>query len=223
MNAAGINQGTSGNVSVRVPGGMLISPSGLPYDQMKREDVVFVDNDGGYYGSRAPSSEWKLHLDIYRNCEKAEAIIHAHPTYCTALSCTRQGIPSFHYMVGAAGGSEITCTNYATFGSQELSDEIIKALGPRRACLMANHGMVCYGSSLPKAFGLAVEVETLAKQFVIVNSVGIPVMLDETEMKIILAKFQTYGVANADVDKMDEFTREHAIVPPPHREGDPLY
>eukprot|EP00658_Telonema_sp_P-2_P026262 TRINITY_DN20597_c0_g1_i1.p1 TRINITY_DN20597_c0_g1~~TRINITY_DN20597_c0_g1_i1.p1 ORF type:complete len:173 (-),score=48.75 TRINITY_DN20597_c0_g1_i1:54-572(-) len=143
-------------------------------------------------------------------------------SFCTALSCQRRSIPSFHYMVAAAGGTEISCAEYGTFGSQELSDGILRALGgERRACLMANHGMVCFGSNLQKAVRLAEEVEVLAKQYVYTCQLGPPVLLDETEMRIILAKFKTYGVDPDKVGTMDAFTRLHAIVPPTRQQGAP--
>ena len=193
MNDAGLNQGTSGNVSVRVPGGMLISPSGVPYDETEADQIVFVDEDGGWSGDWKPSSEWRMHLDIYRAREEAQAVVHVHSTYATALSCLRRGITSFHYMVAVAGGIDIRCADYATFGTQELSDAMVRALEGRKACLLANHGQIAFGPNLVKALWLAGEVEALARQLVAAESVGKPVVLPDDEMERVLARFADYG------------------------------
>lgn len=217
----GINQGTSGNVSKRVPGGFLITPSGVPYETMKPEQVVFMDLGGGYYGGNLPSSEWRLHYDVYLARPDAQAVVHAHPCFCTALSAQRKGIPAFHYMVGVAGGKEIRCAEYATFGTQELSAFMIDAMaGGLRACLLANHGMVCYGPSLEKALWLTNEVEQLARQYIYTLSLGPPVLLSDEEMDIVLAKFMTYGKQADEVAKLGPEVCKHAIVMPPKRGPD---
>ena len=193
LSETGINQGTSGNISVRHQDGMLISPSGMPYEQMRGGDVVFVDSDGHYRGQAKPSSEWRFHADIYRTRPQVQAVVHAHPTYCTVLAIRRLEIPPLHYMVAAAGGSNIRCADYATFGTPELSRNALAALEGRDACLLANHGMIAVGSGLAKALWLAVEVEALARQYVIALQIGGPELLSEAEIQRVLKKFRHYG------------------------------
>ena len=215
MNSSGINQGTSGNVSVRVDGGFLVTPSGVPYDTMRPQDVVFVDlaEESGYYGEMLPSSEWRMHRDMYLQFPDALAVVHTHSTFATALSAHRRPIPAFHYMVGIAGGKQIPCAEYATFGSQELSNNICGVLGTNKvkACLLANHGVLCYSSSLPKALHLAAEVEILAKQYNLSSAFGEPTLLSDAEMDVILAKFKTYGKQPEDLAGMCCFDQEHAV------------
>jgi L-fuculose-phosphate aldolase len=202
MNRLGINQGTSGNISARLPddpGRFLITPSGVPYEAMAPEQIVEMDLDGGYVGDWLPSSEWRMHLDIYRDRPEAGAVVHTHATYCTALSSLRQPIPAFHYMIGVAGGTDIRCAGYATFGTAELSKKMLAALKDRSACLLANHGMICFGPHLDKAMWLAVEVEALATQYWAARQVGEPVILGAAEMKRVLARFKTYGKQAADL------------------------
>jgi L-fuculose-phosphate aldolase len=196
MNASGLNQGTSGNVSARFEGGMLVTPSGVPYGRLKPMDIVWLDPDGTPVeaGQLKPSSEWRMHADIYRARPEAQAVLHAHPIHCTALACRRKGIPPFHYMVAVAGGTDIRCSDYATFGTQALSDTMLSALEDRKACLLANHGMICFESDLDRALALAVEVETLAHQFQNAWRGGGPVLLSDAEMTEVLEKFKTYGV-----------------------------
>jgi len=219
MNTTGINQGTSGNVSMRVEGGFLITPSGVAYTTMRPEQVVFMDNEGGYYGDFLPSSEWRMHYDIYKAIPNAKAVVHAHPTFCTALAAQRRNIPSFHYMVGIAGGKEVRCAEYATFGSQDLSNSVIRAMGDdTKACLMANHGMICYEKNLASALKLAVEVECLSKQYIEASSMGPPTLLSDDEMDIILAKFKTYGKQSWEISQMSTFQQTHAVEPPERRD-----
>ena len=158
MNRCGLNQGTSGNLSRRHQDGMLISPSGMAYSTLEPEDIVIVDGDGQHHGPRQASSEWRIHHDIYRARADAGAILHAHPTNCAALACLHEPIPAFHYMVAVAGGHDIRCAPYATFGSQALSDHVLDALEDRQACLMANHGLICLAQNLDRALALAIEV-----------------------------------------------------------------
>jgi L-fuculose-phosphate aldolase len=193
MNRCGINQGTSGNLSTRHEDGMLITPSGMPYSTLAPDDIVTVDGDGQNHGSRLPSSEWRIHHDIYRARADADAILHAHPTDCAALACLHEPIPAFHYMVAVAGGPDIRCAPYATFGSQALSDHALEALKDRQACLMANHGLVCLAQDLDRALALAIEVEQLARMYLHCLSVGKPVILDDEEMERVIAKFESYG------------------------------
>ena len=194
MGKIGINQGTSGNVSARVPGGMLITPSGIPYEKMTPEIICFMDEGGHYYGPKLPSSEWRIHLDIYKARPDSKAIVHAHPAFSTALSVHQRAIPAFHYMVAVAGGREIRCAEYATFGSKELSDNIVNAMsGGLKACLMANHGIVAHGANLEEALSLANIVECLSKQYVIACKLGPPTILSNNEMEAILYKLETYA------------------------------
>jgi len=194
MNRSGINQGTAGNLSVRCEGGMLITPSGMEYAMLKPGDIVFVGEDGKTKGRFLPSSEWRIHHAIYAARPGTGAVLHAHPTACTALACMHRPIPAFHYMVAVAGGRDIRCAPYATFGSQELSDGVLDALEGRQACLMANHGMVCLAGSLSKASTLALEVEHLARTYLQCLAVGDPEILDDAEMDRVLTKFSSYGI-----------------------------
>ena len=203
MNRLGINQGTSGNVSARTPEGFLITPSGVPYDAMEPEQIVAMDLDGGYWGHMLPSSEWRMHLDIFKHRAEAQAIVHTHSTYATALSCLRQGIPAFHYMIGVAGGADLRCSDYATFGTAALSDVMLAAMEERSACLLANHGMICFGENLSKALWRAGEVEALAKQYFIARQMGEPVVLDAAEMQRVLARFKTYGKQTQELQAGD--------------------
>lgn len=193
MNDLGINQGSSGNISVRTKDGLLITPSGIPYDRMKPDQIVAMDFDAGYRGDWLPSSEWRMHMDALAARPEAGAVIHTHAIYATALSCLRKDIPAFHYMIGVAGGTSLRCSGYATFGTQALSDTMLEALKDRTACLLANHGMICLGASLDKALALAVEIETLCKQYFVACQAGKPVILGQREMKTVLARFRTYG------------------------------
>lgn len=215
MNALGINQGTSGNISARVDDGFLITPSGIPYEEMEPDQVVLMDMEGGYYGEFLPSSEWRMHYDIFRNRPDAGAVVHTHAVFATAISCLRQGIPAFHYMIGVGGGTDIRCADYATFGTQALSDRMLKALDGRTACLLANHGMMCLGRDLKKAMWLAVEVETLAKQYWYAARMGEPVILDDAEMTDILARFKTYGKQAHELKPGEAL----AVEPPPRRDA----
>jgi L-fuculose-phosphate aldolase len=193
MNASGINQGKSGNLSVRSPGGCLITPSAMDYDALEPDDIVALDSAGSASGRRSPSSEWSMHLTILRARPELAAVVHAHPTYATALACHSRGIPAFHYMVAVAGGRDIRCAAYATFGTSELGERAVEALRDRRACLLAHHGLVALGESLPLALALAVEVETLARQYWHALQLGEPPLLSDEEMERVLAKFQNYG------------------------------
>lgn len=193
MNASGINQGTSGNLSVRFEDGMLITPSGVRYERLSSDDIVFVDRNGHAQGPRKPSSEWRFHHDIYGTRNDAQAVVHAHPRYCSSLACLNRSIPAFHYMVAVAGGKDIRCAAYATFGSQQLSDNVIAALENRKACLMGNHGMVCLENKLEKALALAIEVEHLAATYSQSLLIGDPNILDDEEMEKVIEKFRSYG------------------------------
>jgi len=200
MNALGINRGKSGNVSARWRDGScdgyLITPSGMPYASMGPADIVAMPSEGGtdaVRGGRRPSSEWRFHRDIYGARGDAEAIVHTHAPFATSLACLRLPIPAFHYMIAVAGGEDIRCAPYATFGTQALSDHAVEALEGRRACLLANHGMIAIGASLEAALALAVEVETLAEIYWRARQLGEPVLLSTAEMDTVVAKFRTYG------------------------------
>ncbi len=197
MNAQGINRGKSGNVSARLPGatfkGFLITPTGMPYDTMTARDIVAINPRGVANGARLPSSEWRFHCDLYRARDDIRAIVHAHSPFATALACQRRGIPAFHYMVAVAGGRDIRCAPYETFGTQGLADLAVAAMADRRACLLANHGMIAGGASLPDALALAVEVEGLAEVYWRALQLGEPPLLSDAEMDDVLERFRTYG------------------------------
>jgi len=198
MNAAGINQGTSGNVSARTKNGFLITPSGARYETLAPADIVAMDGEGGHPAGQRPSSEWRFHKDIYRARPEAGAVVHAHAPYATTLACLGRDIPAFHYMIAVAGGETIRCAPYATFGSQVLSDHALAALEGRRACLLANHGMIAFGADLDAAFDLAVEVEALAGQYWRALQIGEPRLLSPDEMAEVLKKFRSYGPRAGD-------------------------
>lgn len=198
MNASGLNQGTSGNISIRCGEMMLISPSGVPYDQMEPGDIVEMPLAGEYGAFRArgdnlPSSEWRFHLDIMQARPEVGAIVHTHSTYATSLAICRREIPACHYMIAAAGGPTVRCAAYATFGTAELSKNVLAALEDRNCCLMANHGMLATGPDLKKAMWLAVELETLARQYYLTLTIGGPVLLPDDEIARVMEKFKGYG------------------------------
>lgn len=204
LNTSGLSAGTSGNVSARVPGGFLITPSGVKYEKLLPPDIVFVDMDGNTQGHFAPSSEWRFHRDIYKNRSHAKAIVHAHAPYSTALACLEKDIPPFHYMVAVAGAKSIRCAPYAPFGTSELSNAALGALDGRRACLLAHHGLIAYADNPEKALSLAVEVEALAQQYQLVLQMGEPKLLSDSEMEDVLHRFWTYG---DNAQKADETKR----------------
>jgi L-fuculose-phosphate aldolase len=191
--SSGLNQGASGNVSARFGEGFLVTPSGLANATLGPEDMVFVDMAGQVTGTLRPSSEWRIHRDLYRARPAAGAVVHAHSPYAVSLACLRRGIPAFHYMVAVAGGKDIRCADYATFGTQALSDAVLVALEGRRACLMSNHGMVAVGEGIDAALALAVEVEALCAQYWRARLMGEPVLLSDAEMDEVLARFGDYG------------------------------
>ncbi len=192
MNRLGINQGTSGNVSVRAGRGFLVTPSALPYDRIAPADIVWMNLDGKAAGKHKPSSEWRFHCAIYAARPEAGAIVHTHASHATSLACLGKGIPRFHYMVAMAGGDDIRCAPYATYGTQELSDHALAALEGRKACLLANHGMIAFDRDLDGALALAAEVESLARQYWQALQVGKPKLLTKVQMKEVLEKFADY-------------------------------
>lgn len=194
----GLNRGTSGNVSVRVSNdegqpGFLITPSGMAVDHMSADDMVWMDFSANWTGSRQPSSEWRFHLDILQRKPEVNAVIHTHSMFATTLSTLRRDIPPFHYMIALAGGDSIRCAPYALFGSQTLSDHALAALYDRKACLLANHGMIAIGQNLDKALRIAEEVETLCEQYLHALQIGEPHLLTHEEMREVLEKFKGYG------------------------------
>lgn len=195
MNSTGINQGTAGNLSVRTSSGFLITPSSLPYDIMTADDLVEMDFDGTYLGRR-PSSEWRFHRDILKNRTDINVVLHCHSLYATTLACHHKTIPAFHYMVGVAGGTTVRCAEYATFGTQALSDHALKALDGRFACLLGQHGQISLGKDLEQALWLAIEVETLSRMYVQVLTLGEPPILSDDEMARVLdqMKRMSYGL-----------------------------
>ncbi len=195
MDLAGFCPSKSGNVSARLGDGLLISPSGLPYADMRPEDLVELALDGEVRsGSRKPSSEWPFHTSIYRARADAQAIVHTHSPMATALSCARRGIPAFHYMIAFAGGPDIRCADYATFGTEALAENAVRGLESRKAVLLANHGVIAVGATLDGAYAVAAEVENLARQYLALLSAGLdPIVLDAEEMRRVGDKFAGYG------------------------------
>ena len=214
MNEEGINQGTSGNVSVRTDEGFLITASGVPYAKMKPQHIVEMDLDGGYRGDYLPSTEWRMHMDIFRHHAEAHAIVHTHSIYATALACLHKDIPPFHYMIGIGGGTTIRCSDYAEFGTQALSDAMLKALEGRSACLLGNHGQIAFGNDLDKALWRAGEVEAISQQYWAACLAGRPVILSDAQMTTVLARFKTYGKQPNQLGK-DE---AHAVFAPQRRD-----
>lgn len=193
----GLNQGTSGNVSVRLgpdeADGFLITPTALPYDVMQPEDMVHMRFDGKHTGRHPPSSEWRIHLDILRRRPEVGAVIHTHSGYATTLACLARPIPAFHYMIALFGGGDIRCSGYATFGTQELSDRVVEALAGRNAALMGSHGLIVLGPNLQRALALTVEAETLAKMYWRALQVAEPNLLSDAEIARVREKFAGYG------------------------------
>jgi L-fuculose-phosphate aldolase len=197
MQAAGLNRGTAGNLSVRAGEsagvGFLITPTGMAYEALEGEDIVRVRLDGSSEGRRKPSSEWRFHRDLYAGRPDVGAIVHAHSPFATSLACLRRDIPPFHYMIARFGGDSVRCAGYATFGTQALSDAVLLAIADRRACLLANHGMLVVGDDLQQALDLGVELEALCEQYWRACQLGQPVLLDAAEMSTVLARFAAYG------------------------------
>jgi L-fuculose-phosphate aldolase len=196
MNELGINQGTSGNISLRHQDGMLITPTSVPYDQMRAEQIVFMKFDGSFAPGQKPSSEWRFHLDILRARGEVNAVVHAHPPYATILSIMGLEIPPIHYMIAVAGGDTIRCAPYATYGTAELSGHAVNALEDRFACLLGHHGMIAIGASLARALWLAVEVEALSRQYHGCLQIGTPPLLSKAEIERVRQKMAGYGHAD---------------------------
>lgn len=200
MNASGINQGTSGNLSVRLDDGFLVTPTSLPYDRMQPGDLVRMAFDGSFDGPHPPSSEWRFHRDIMLHRADVAVVLHCHSVYATTLAAHHKAIPAFHYMVAVAGGASIRCTPYATFGTQELSDLALDALADRRACLLGQHGQISLGDTLAGALALAIEVETLARVYVQALVLGEPPVLDDSEMARVIERMRRTGYGSPEAD-----------------------
>jgi L-fuculose-phosphate aldolase len=198
MERLGINQGTSGNVSVRWQDGLLITPSGVPYNELQVGMIVWlpldVEDDAPVFRTHRPSSEWRFHRDILRSRAEIHAVVHTHSNAATALAIHGRDIPAHHYMVAAAGGNSIRCAPYATFGSQALSDHALAALEGRTACLLAHHGVIALGTDLARALWLANEVEVMAQQYLLASQLGTPPVLSDAEMDEVIERFRDYGV-----------------------------
>lgn len=189
----GLNRGTSGNVGVRCGEHFLVTPSGVPADEMSADSMVKMDFAGNVISAGKPSSEWRFHLDILKARPEVNAVVHVHSMFATTMSCLRMEVPAFHYMISVAGGDSIRCASYALFGSQPLSDVALTALTDRKACLLANHGMIAVGESLKKALSITVEVETLCEQYWRTLQIGQPFILSADEMQEVQDKFKGYG------------------------------
>ena len=200
LNNLGLNHGATGNCSIRKEEGFLISPSGISNDSLKSEHIVLMKMDGTLVNPKKlqPSSEWLFHRDIFTSRKDVNAVVHTHSVYASALSVLGAAIPQFHYMIAVTGGKEIPCAQYAMFGTQELSDNILKSLGKQKACLMSNHGLITVGTDLKEAVDIAEEVEHLSKMYVKANMPRKPHLLSDKEMDDVLKRFQSYGVWKKD-------------------------
>jgi len=193
LTTQGLNRGTSGNIGVRLKASFLITPSGVPADELSPEAMVEMDFSGATVGSGKPSSEWRFHRDIFVARAEIGAVVHTHSRYATTLACLQREIPAFHYMIARAGGDSVRCTPYAIFGSQALSDLVLQALENRKACLLGNHGLIALGFDLADALAMAVEVESLCGQYWSALQLGEPKLLSGRQMQAVLEKFKDYG------------------------------
>jgi len=193
MGANGLNRGTAGNVSVRCNTGFYITPTGMPYDTLAADDIPLMALDGSHQGRRKPSSEWRFHRDLYAARPEFGAVLHAHSPFAVSLACLRREIPPFHYMIARFGGDTIRCADYAIFGSQELSTAALQAMAGRRACLLANHGLLVAGRDLAEALALAIEFEDLCEQYWRACAIDRPVLLSADDMAAVIKKFSDYG------------------------------
>jgi len=193
MERPGLNRGTSGNVSCREGDHVLITPSGVPVPQLRPDGIVAMDFSGKIIGKGKPSSEWHFHLDLLKNRPELNAIVHTHSPHATALACLREDLPAFHYMIAIAGGDSVRCAPYALFGTEALSANAVHAMKDRKACLLANHGMITLGRDLDEAMAIAVEVESLCQQYLLARQVGKPTLLSADDMQQVIEKFKTYG------------------------------
>ena len=195
LEAMGFNHGSSGNMSCRIGDAMLITPTGANTANLTPERLVLVDLDGQVAGPGTPSSEWQMHSEIYRHKAAVQAIVHTHADACVALSCLREALPPFHYMIAAFGGNEVRCARYQPFGSQALALAAVEALEGRTACLLANHGMIALGFSVSHAVGQTIKLETLVRQYLAARQTGTPVLLSDSEMQAVRERYRHYGIA----------------------------
>jgi L-fuculose-phosphate aldolase len=220
INAAGRNPGAAGNLSVRVNRSFLITPSGIAYERMTPDQIVEMDCDGRYYGDTLPSSEWRFHHAILKQRADANVVLHSHAVNCAILASCRLDIPPVHYRVATAGGSLIKCSGYAPFGTEALSREALAALGPRNACLLANHGVITLGTTMVQALALLEEVEYLALHYIGTRLLGCGVALNEAEMAVVLERFKTYGKQADELADITDLDGDRLV--PPVRGGDRL-
>ena len=195
LDSIGLNRGASGNISIKTHNGFLITPSGLNVEKMSANNIVELNFDGVPLKGTNPSSEWRLHAEIYKRKKGVGAVVHTHSNFACALSSLRENLPAFHYMVAVGGGKNVRCCEYAIFGSQDLADKVVEVLEGRMACLMANHGLVCCGKELNHAIFLAEELEALCKQYLTARSIGEVKILSDSEMELVIEKFKNYGYA----------------------------
>lgn len=193
LDSSGLNRGTSGNVSCREGKHFLITPTGVPVDEITPSKIVSLDFDGKVIGIGKPSSEWQFHSAIYRARAEINAVVHTHAPHSTALACLREDLPPFHYMIALAGGDSVRCAPYALFGTDTLSQHAVAALVDRKACLLANHGMITLGRDLDEAMTIAIELESLCQQYLIARQVADPVLLSADEMRAVIERFKSYG------------------------------
>jgi L-fuculose-phosphate aldolase len=193
MERSGLNRGTSGNVSCREGDHFLITPSGVPVPQLRSESIVAMGFKGEIIGEGKPSSEWHFHLDLLKNRPELNAIVHTHSPHATALACLREDLPAFHYMIAIAGGDSVRCAPYALFGTETLSAHAVNAMKDRKACLLANHGLIAAGRDLDEAMAVATEIESLCQQYLLARQTGQPVLLSSEEMLAVIDRFRSYG------------------------------
>ena len=193
MERSGLNRGTSGNVSCREGDHFLITPSGVPVPQLRSESIVAMGFKGEIIGEGKPSSEWHFHLDLLKNRPELNAIVHTHSPHATALACLREDLPAFHYMIAIAGGDSVRCAPYALFGTEALSAHAVNAMKDRKACLLANHGLIAAGRDLDEAMAVATEIESLCQQYLLARQTGQPVLLSSEEMLAVIDRFRSYG------------------------------
>jgi L-fuculose-phosphate aldolase len=193
LDSSGLNRGTSGNVSCREGEHFLITPTGVPVDEITPSKIVSLDFEGKVMGPGKPSSEWQFHSAIFKARSEINAVVHTHAPHATALACLREDLPPFHYMIAIAGGDSVRCAPYALFGTDTLSQHAVTALADRKACLLANHGMITLGRNLDEAMAIAIELESLCQQYLIARQVGHPVLLSADEMRAVIERFKSYG------------------------------
>ena len=192
----GLNQLASGNLSIRFADGMLISPTGASGEAITEEALVFVDSAGRWDAGRRPSSEWRMHASIYRDVPSANAVVHTHSDYCVAVACQNMPLPGFHYLIGLFGGDDVPCVPYTTFGGEALAEAAAAVLSDRKACLLANHGMIAQAPSMKAAVGLAQRLEIMCRQYVLTRQLGQPTLLTETHWQEFFAKVKQASYRN---------------------------